>query len=275
MLILLRYNSAIVVSTSASTMLPLTVNETILVSANVSVAAFLEGADYSYTHAKSAQELVDMYRNNSLTRLSNIDCINAYGTAFQSSWSDVLLVTNESLNRSRPLVPFPGSLRPSIGCGTWLPSQWVCGQKWDSNSQKCFTAPCELSADAARDLAANWRPFDVKVEYCLALPTTENCKLQVSLPICAIVTVINFLKAASMLLVAMATRQAPLLTVGDAVASFLQKRDETTAGMCLKSRREFSRGHKNWAPLSQQFCGVRRVRFVAVNVRRWLFLALL
>jgi hypothetical protein len=121
------YNSAIFTATAANSMRPYVLNETMLASTNISnFKTNLPGAGYMTLDA--AQYLVNQYRNNSLTKLSPLECINAYGADFQSSWSDVILVTSEPLSGVRGLFPPPGLIRGVGGCGVYLPSQWVCGQ---------------------------------------------------------------------------------------------------------------------------------------------------
>lgn len=46
-----------------------------------------------------------------------------------------------------------------------------------------------------------------------------------------------------MLVVLFATRENPLMTMGDAVASFLDKKDVTTGGLGLLSRRDLRKGY--------------------------------
>ena len=257
-------------------MIPFTVNETILASTDFS--PFYLGYDDlssdNFVDLPAAQRLLDRYHNGLFTNLSNFDCINAYGGKFQSSWSDVLLVTKEPLNHSHFPFQSPGTLITTNFCGTYLPSLWVCGQ-FETPNVDCRTEQCHSSPEATRELAADWRPFGVKIEHCLAMKSTENCKLQVNMPLCVVVVVLNLMKLAAMLMVCHVVRETPLLTVGDAIASFLRDQDETTAGMCLKSKREFTMGEKSWIPLSEQFRDRRSFRFTAVGIARWLSLAVL
>lgn len=69
---------------------------------------------------------------------------------------------------------------------------------------------------------------------CLAIKAPEHCQLLYSPPICIITMLAGCAKIAAMLLAARIGRgrSPPLLTVGDAVASFLTNPDPTTKGLC-------------------------------------------
>jgi hypothetical protein len=79
----------------------------------------------------------------------------------------------------------------------------------------------------------------------------------------------NLAKTVLMLLV-MFGREEPLLTVGDAIASFLRFPDNFTADMCLASRRDFtSNSGDGWSTSPRQFEDKRRWKFSAATARRW------
>jgi hypothetical protein len=56
-----------------------------------------------------------------------------------------------------------------------------------------------------------------------------------------IVVATGFFKAAAMLFIALRAHSLPLMTIGDAIASFLAHPDYTTKGMCLWGRRQYSK----------------------------------
>ena len=65
----------------------------------------------------------------------------------------------------------------------------------------------------------------------------EVCKLQFSFPIAITVVVSNFVKAICMAITLFYyKRHAALITIGDAVASFLDQPDPETRGRCLHSK---------------------------------------
>jgi hypothetical protein len=71
------------------------------------------------------------------------------------------------------------------------------------------------------------------VDSCLSAPLPEHCKLQYSLPLTIVVIVVNAIKAIILCYMAIATSETPMLTTGDAVASFLQQPDKKSLGKCL------------------------------------------
>lgn len=115
--------------------------------------------------------------------------------------------------------------------------------------------------------AAQWQVNNYHIEYCLTEKTPQHCKLQHSLPLAIIIIGCNFIKAAIMLFVALRMTDVPLLTTGDAIASFLQNSDDSSRGKCLLSKEEVvSGGHKQLA-----FSARRRWWAAAVFLRRWSF----
>lgn len=86
---------------------------------------------------------------------------------------------------------------------------------------------------------------NVDVTECLALKEKDNCQLFYSPIIAAIIIVVTFVKAIAIFCAARIRKglPIPLLTSGDAIASFLEDPDETTKGMCWVSLYNIK---KNW-----------------------------
>lgn len=72
----------------------------------------------------------------------------------------------------------------------------------------------------------------------------ENCQLLYSPPICIIISLAASVKVVAMFLAARVSRSRspPLLTVGDAVASFMTRPDPTTKGVCWISSADVHSG---------------------------------
>lgn len=73
---------------------------------------------------------------------------------------------------------------------------------------------------------------NIRVKYCLAEPFEQGCKVAISNPLLFVVTVCIFIKLILCVAVVLALRDDPLVTPGDAVASFIKVLDPTTAGKC-------------------------------------------
>lgn len=74
------------------------------------------------------------------------------------------------------------------------------------------------------------------VSYAFAVATTENSAVQISLYFMLIVVICNITKATAMLLTFLDGGSARLVTMGDAVASFLEAPDWASEGFCVASR---------------------------------------
>lgn len=79
------------------------------------------------------------------------------------------------------------------------------------------------------------------VDHCLSEKVDEKCQLLFSLPICLIVIICNGFKVISMFLTVRDDRGEILLTIGDALSSFLSRTDPTTEGNCLLSKSNVKR----------------------------------
>lgn len=72
----------------------------------------------------------------------------------------------------------------------------------------------------------------IRVKYCLAEPFEKGCKVAISNPLLSVVTVCIFIKLVLCVVVVSALRDDPLVTPGDAVASFIKVPDPATFGKC-------------------------------------------
>lgn len=111
------------------------------------------------------------------------------------------------------------------------------------------------------------------IQYCLSETAEPRCKLQFLLPISVLVTILNFLKVCIILFTAFGIKEDPLMTMGDAVVSFLEEKDLTTMNVCLlsindvkKNRGYFPVGLKSWTDERCQWKDVTSFarRFVTV-----------
>jgi hypothetical protein len=91
----------------------------------------------------------------------------------------------------------------------------------------------------------NWKPFGLDVHHCLSEPIKQHCKIQFTTPIAYGVLAFNFGKAFVLWIVYLTIRESPLMTMGDAVASFLEKKDYTTENFCLMGKADVLRWSKS------------------------------
>lgn len=138
----------------------------------------------------------------------------------------------------------------------------------------CFNGvePCQFRLGNAKANTTSWQPFHKEVLYCLAETIEEHCKLEYSTHLAVLVIILNAMKAILMFYLALGISEAPLMTVGDAIASFLETPDPSTQGMCLVTKEEIRNGAMKgagWAPTAKQYEGRRRRKFAAASRSRW------
>lgn len=212
-------------------------------------ATSLEGVDIVPYSENVITDLHQAARSGSLERMDNFRCIQAYAHDFLSDRSNLLLVGSDENSTSTPTAFFAESvdnmlIKENGGCVHDMYA-WIC-PKTD-----CLD-PCQAHLPQVLADASHWKPQhdsrepDVEVNFCLSQQTPERCKLQFSLQIVIVVIIINTLKMILMLYVVFGLNETPLMTIGDAIASFLNKEDPTTKGCCLISKFDIKQNKLRW-----------------------------
>ena len=208
---------------------------------------------------------------SSLQKLANKDCIGTYAAEFVSSHANVLAVASNP--NGDPRLD-PNRDEDSILQVWWSPDQgtsddfpWFCGDK-----------PCDTKMIAE---AATWKLVGWNVHYCLSQVVEEHCKVQFSGAIMVVVLVCNLCKMIVMGYIALERPSEPLVTVGDAIASFLNQPDVTTIGNCMAGKDQFenvnisSPALSNWSERITRYDLRTSYWFRAVSMRRWILLLVL
>ncbi|KAL2849951.1 hypothetical protein BJY01DRAFT_138957 [Aspergillus pseudoustus] len=178
----------------------------------------------------SAQQLVDQV--SKLERLTPQECITAYATSFQSKYGSVVLISDDFAGTNASIDRVDSQTVPTSEDQIEVdPYRWICAERRGAT----LDHPCSyyISDLQSRD---EWIVQGHKVDYCLADNEGEKCTLEFSLPLAIVVIVANFFKAVLIMLALILLNNAPLLTIGDAIASFLRTPDEVTEGESLLSR---------------------------------------
>jgi hypothetical protein len=135
--------------------------------------------------------------------------------------------------------------------------------------------------------AAQWTMQGCKAEYCLSqtIPASDGvCGYNFNIAIIVVVLICNIGKLDAMSYVGFGTFSDPLITIGDAAASFLEAPDSTTGDMCLSGREDIVAAGKgtsctdfvprwpnyqsskifpkDWQPIKKRWLN-------AASVRRW------
>ena len=190
----------------------------------------------------------DTYRITSQWQnLPNKECMQAYGQSLVTTRSDLLAITS-SLNASGP-IRFVANASIGLAIDESGPAYlWLCSaypnvrgtygcdlkglSRYSSNWD--LAATLELTTDSAPESSP------CPIQYCLSKTIEKHCRLQLSLTIMCIVMFCNFKKALCMYLILRHQNAPPLVTLGDAIESFLQDRDWTTKNMCLADKYTFA-----------------------------------
>jgi hypothetical protein len=228
---------------------------------------FVSGGNWTYPGADNVNMAVlgELQQNiSSLERLEPPDCIEAYGVDFLSGRRHVLAVTMPSMQEN--------SL---IGVLDWsydqIQNSWVCGANVSSDMTLLPQDIGDFDCDISTALASQPIPIENDVlAYCLSQPAADECRLQFSLVILGIVIFCNCVKLLCILSMLFRS-ETTLITLGDAVVSFLVRPDPTTKGMCTLTMTDVRHGY--WPDPEQTepkpWVYHRYWRWQAAGTRRW------
>ena len=195
--------------------------------------------------------------SKTLERLENNECIQTYSTSIVSNRGNVLLVPQYQ-NRENSLLAIARS-QPSNFINNIDPSLWI----------KVGLPDQINNATNARHWAyGKQAPTYYPISYCLSTKFEDRCELQFSVTIMAIVITCNFMKLVCMICMIWKLDSRPLVTLGDAIASFLNQPDSTTDEMCLGERVHFVES-RNWRSLPCQYNPKPYLWFGAASLKRW------
>lgn len=247
-----RYNTAIFSSLTANAYKYVVVEESFLTS------------DKVYNEAEAHINMLhEEALNGTLKQYSTEACMTAYAKQFVSQVRNVLLITHDS-----------NSTEDYLKTAAWrsyqaIPYAWVCGDNFSTSPYKDRSTVCTLAR--AKEIAKNmsWKVLKHKIEYCMVEEVVEQCQLRFSLVIMIVVIIANLVKASVMFLTWWKFRTPTLVTIGDAVASFLDDPDLTTAGICLSTREDILK--RQWkSPSAKRWVPKRHFWFKAASIKRWL-----
>ncbi|XPS76152.1 hypothetical protein M3J07_008208 [Ascochyta lentis] len=220
-------------------------------------------------------------RNGTLDRLEPAECINQYATLIQSSRRNVLLVASDGefpgkdkntlINGSYvyDALPFASTdiYRPENAGGAY---EWICSGMPSSYYDDCTSRISDVKSDVSAWRVGRNNCSTIEypgggiasgcneqfretypVSYCLSEEALPHCKVHFSRDISILVNIINLVKAILMFYVAFKVPGEPLITMGDAVASFIDDPDPSTSGICLASiaeikKKDYRPGAKEW-----------------------------
>ena len=185
---------------------------------------------------------LQLFQQGQLQRLDRKACIAAYGRDFVSDRRDVVLVLTDAGQLDNVLTAVSYS-QPNQSSYAWLCSRQLI---WATLTTALFPSmPTETTCNITELIqnADKWRfeadflKVNSTIEYCLSQNTSEHCQLQFSIEILIIVVIVNLVKLVCMLHTVSSNDTNTIVTLGDAIASFLQDPDSSTIGRCTLSER--------------------------------------
>ncbi|KAI9789333.1 MAG: hypothetical protein M1816_006222 [Peltula sp. TS41687] len=201
---------------------------------------FFEGARWNQTGTRA--DGVDWRLNNfqqnvtRTERMDNASAIAVYGKSYLTDRADILMVsydlpdqkTNSSLLyyqlEDLPTGLYGDSRDAEEG------HRWLC----DGHDATVLSTSCDIN----RLEPSNLKFHGHAAKYFLSEQTDEQCELLFSKVIMIVVITCNCVKVVAMVGSLFVPQGNPLVTTGDAAASFLDLSDPNTQGRCLLARRE-------------------------------------
>ncbi|KAH7162072.1 hypothetical protein B0J13DRAFT_579937 [Dactylonectria estremocensis] len=188
-------------------------------------------------------------------KLSSNECISKYAQDFITG-RRTLISTASNATDEGPFAygyQYLATRSFNVIVGEYRPYDWMCFGLSD------FQNECYSSQDL-KSSSYLWTPWYFPVKYCHSEIVEENCAVNASQPIILIIIVCYLVKLIIMTMMAFGFKEQPIVTLGDAIESFLDEPDSTTEGFCLLSADEYN-------PTAARR---RRYRWSdAVSAKRW------
>ncbi|KAI3320908.1 hypothetical protein HD806DRAFT_505316 [Xylariaceae sp. AK1471] len=175
-------------------------------------------ADYESETSLQAQAI--LHQQPPIVDLELNECIDTFGSGSSETWGDVILVYStqnphlfSTTRLKEPLIASRISYLPSVNKDPW---RWMCG----ITDQE---TPCDAQTILE---SGRWTVDGLTISRCLARKFPELCELNVSLAILIVVLIGVSVKLIAIVFAVTLGRNRSLLTIGDAVASFLEDPDK-------------------------------------------------
>ena len=206
------------------------------------------------SYRPNLSDFVRLRKDGTMSRYKNIstpDCFTQYDNHYVSGVGNVYLVQDyptvwQNTTYHFPTGPVDWTSRneqelelaakkhrlPEMASPEIYPSnRWRCPPEIFKrcNVRSLFELPQNGS---------DWRPYGNRVNHCVVEQVEELCKLEFSFSIALAVMISNIVKVACIAMTLfICGGHAPLVTVGDVVATYIDEPDPTTRDRCLYSRK--------------------------------------
>ncbi|CZT07158.1 uncharacterized protein RCO7_09704 [Rhynchosporium graminicola] len=191
--------------------------------------------------------------DSEFTRLSAQDCMNVYDRPFVFGGGDVFIIADENSTSFAEATKVWSGVEESRLIQLGKSMQW---KTQDLSINASYTDTDEY----------------VEVQSCYAKLRPETCKVRFSRVLVLVIIICNACKALCMLRVAWGFADSPpLVTLGDAIASFLDNSDQTTNGLCLASKEDMQngawteyQGPQRWIAKAETYSSVVSIKVWAI-----------
>src|SRR5262245_61026329 len=182
-----------------------------------------------------------------LGRIKNLtahQCLQEYDKNFMTTLSDVMVVSSGNNASIYAYLPWFQDCTGRLCTTLYYPTppeepyEQLSGRKpWPCNAHYFFEDESQdaLEACTPSSLMSErepWRMHEHEVSYCLARETPQKCRMQFITSILVIVLISNLIKVICMVILLL-RKSNTLLTLGDAIQSFLVDPDPQTERFCL------------------------------------------
>ncbi|MCJ1281575.1 hypothetical protein MMC26_000895 [Xylographa opegraphella] len=278
----LLYNSTIHQTIVANQYIVFVISEDFLNGAAFNVSSCV-AHDPQYTFTTSKADYITEYNSvlqnlqlqdvSSIQNLSNEACIAAYGGSFVTNRGHVFAVSPKEDppgNNSLLTVFFPPLIKVQSYEGNW-----VC-----TSSAAYPASRCDVGT--SKPDPSNWKFVGHPIAYCLSQQAEEICRFEFSMQLLLAVILCNLITAICMAVTILQQKEPTLVTIGDAISSFLDAPDPTTIKNCMMSRADVVRGRwgrqkrfpceqiRSQSPLRRAWSAKSQRWFSAASGRRWL-----
>lgn len=229
----------------------------------------LEVPMYDSVGRSVLSELQQMAKTKELVELTQENCIKEFIPGHERKYRNVIAVSNGA--RSNSSVVWIYYAPPTNATGsTWMCTFGALFGTYDLDPVRAYEetparlAPCDINvtlervADWSLGLYAvknnlvispeTWTVGSHPISKCFVEPVDPPCALRYSKGVFIIVIIANLVKVLVMAITMYQHKRPALVTVGDALASFLEDPDPTTQGICLGKKENFFNGPWNAEP---------------------------
>lgn len=253
---------------------------------------FPDSADLNVTHIQQAIQAGGTVNGSTWKRLDNNICVQEYAEDFVTRYRNVVaVVTNSSeitptgssiLNVAYNELPPPENFDKNFDSFAWICDDPQTPNMTDTHTlNSAGIVPCSNMAGKLQVFANTWwRSGGYDIAYCLAEELVPDCHLHFSPHLMGPVVLMNIIKCLIAFYVAYRMTGTPLVTIGDAIESFIKTPDASTRGMCLATAQEmahqFSRATNHIPVLrASTFDSTRYRWYKTITKRQWVLLSCL